>query len=94
MEGEFILKKAEKWRNGENAVGRIQMTGTRVNPQKQETKSQSSLKHMSMCGSYQEGEKIRAVAKAEMHIEIRLLFIETCEPTDAISRQNKQTKTP
>lgn len=72
MEGEFTLKKAEKWRNGENAVGRIQMTSTRVNPQKQETKFQSSLKHMSMCGSDQEGEKIRAVAKAEMHIEIRL----------------------
>ena len=31
MEGEFTLKKAEKWRDGEDSVGRMQMTDTRVN---------------------------------------------------------------
>lgn len=30
MEGEFILRKAGKWRDEEDAVGRMQMTGTRV----------------------------------------------------------------
>lgn len=40
MEGEFTLKKAEKWRDGENAVDRIQMTGTRVNMVPSEARNQ------------------------------------------------------
>ena len=31
MEGKFTLKKAEKWRDREDAVGRMQMIGTGVN---------------------------------------------------------------
>lgn len=64
MEGEFILKKTEKGRNGEHAVGRIQMTGTKY-LQKEEAQPKSFLRHINMCRSDEEGEKISVMAKAE-----------------------------
>ena len=67
MEGEFTLRKADMRRVGEDAFGRIQMIGARVNkvPSEGRNPTPVTLMHVSMCGSDQEGEKIRAVAKAE-----------------------------
>lgn len=43
MEGEFILKKAEMWRDGEDTVSRMQMTDRRVNKVPSEGRSPTSV---------------------------------------------------
>lgn len=43
MAGEFILKKAEKWRDGEDAVCRMQMTGMIVNKVPSEGRNPTSV---------------------------------------------------
>lgn len=43
MEGEFTPKEAEKWRDGEDSVGRMQMTDTRGNKVPSEGRSPTSV---------------------------------------------------